>query len=106
MSKRFLSVLSAVAILIIAPAPRTNAADRPYLAAATDTAKWIRSTAVKTAHGTSWPAVHAEHRVRPKEVAAQTGWMQGAAGIGAWLLRLDAHQQNRQSSLRFPDLPF
>lgn len=50
--------------------------------------------------------VHAEHRVRPKELFAQTGWMQGAAGIGAWLLRLDAHQQNRPSPMRFPDLPF
>ena len=58
----------------------------------------------RDAKGLYW--VHAEHRVRPKEVFAQTGWMQGAAGIGAWLLRLDAHQQNRQSPMRFPDLPF
>lgn len=261
MSKGLLSASLVLALLLLTPAPRTIAADRPYLAAATDTARWIRSTAVKTPQGTYWPAtpgdggpaaqginptlysgtpgvvlfllelhrasgraddlqdarsgadhllatlddkpqsglytgvagvgfvlgevykatndaryrdgmrrsveilqrtavergagvewtpvtdiikfflhlhtltglkeylafsermtgqllaagtrdakglywVHAEHRVRPKDVFAQTGWMQGAAGIGAWLLRLDAHQQNRPSPMRFPDLPF
>jgi hypothetical protein len=39
-------------------------------------------------------------------VAAQTGWMQGASGIGGWLLRLDAFQQQREWPLRFPDSPF
>ena len=38
--------------------------------------------------GLRW--VQAEHRVRPELLVAQTGYMQGAAGIGMWLLRLDA----------------
>jgi len=34
--------------------------------------------------------IHAEHRVKPSLLSAQTGLMQGAAGIGIWLLRLSA----------------
>lgn len=51
--------------------------------------------------GLKW--THAEHRVRPDLLEAQTGIMQGAAGIGLWLLQLDAQQRN----LDFPyQLPF
>jgi len=50
--------------------------------------------------------VHAEHRVRPQDVFAQTGWMQGAAGIGAWFARLDGFEQKREPAVVFPDLPF
>jgi hypothetical protein len=39
-------------------------------------------------------------------VGAQTGWMQGAAGIGAWYLRLDAFEGGRKPSIRFPDSPW
>ncbi len=77
---------------------------KEYLAFSERMTAQLLAAGTRDAKGLYW--VHAEHRVRPKEVAAQTGWMQGAAGIGAWLLRLDAHQQNRQSPLRFPDLPF
>lgn len=38
--------------------------------------------------GLKW--MQAEHRVRPDELKAQTGYMQGAAGIGHWLL--DMHE--------------
>ncbi len=51
----------------MSPAPRTIAADRPYLAAATDTAKWIRSTAMKTEHGTHWPATPGSTVARHRE---------------------------------------
>ncbi|MHC4992439.1 MAG: lanthionine synthetase LanC family protein [Planctomycetota bacterium] len=53
------------------------------------------------ATGMKW--VHAEHRVRPEEVAAQTGFMQGAAGIGLALLKLDAQQTGRRFGTRLPD---
>jgi len=54
--------------------------------------------------GLRW--VQAEHRVRPELLIAQTGYMQGAAGIGMWLLRLDAAEQNRPAFVKFPDSPW
>jgi hypothetical protein len=54
--------------------------------------------------GTKW--IQAEHRVRPELLVAQTGYMQGAAGIGMWLLRLDAAERGRRMAVRFPDTPF
>jgi lantibiotic modifying enzyme len=49
--------------------------------------------------------VQAENRVSPLDVAAQTGWMQGAAGVGAMLLHLDAATRGdrRARSVVFPD---
>ncbi|MGI9012624.1 MAG: lanthionine synthetase LanC family protein [Phycisphaerales bacterium] len=46
---------------------------------------------------------HAEHRARPDFLQAQTGLMQGAAGIGLWLLRLDAHERGLPFHDRLPD---
>lgn len=77
---------------------------KEYLAFSERVTAQLLSAATRDDKGLYW--LHAEHRVRPKEVAAQTGWMQGAAGIGGWLLRLDAYQQKRQSPLKFPDSPF
>jgi len=54
--------------------------------------------------GLKW--VHAEHRVRPGDTAAQTGYMQGAAGIGMWLLRMDAYDRGVKPAITFPDSPF
>lgn len=54
--------------------------------------------------GARW--LQAEHRARPAELAAQTGWMQGAAGIGAWLLRLASFERGREVRIAFPDSPF
>jgi lantibiotic modifying enzyme len=54
--------------------------------------------------GLRW--VQAEHRVQPKLLIAQTGYMQGAAGIGMWLLRLDAAEKQRTPFVRFPDTPW
>jgi lantibiotic modifying enzyme len=75
-----------------------------YLAFAERMTAQLLKEGTRDAQGLRW--VHAEHRVRPQEVFAQTGWMQGASGIGAWLLRLDAHQQNRPSPLKLPDVPY
>jgi lantibiotic modifying enzyme len=54
--------------------------------------------------GLRW--VQAEHRVRPELLVAQTGYMQGAAGIGMWLLRLDAAGRGRKPFVKLPDTPF
>ena len=43
---------------------------------------------------------------RPDFLQAQTGYMQGAAGVGLWLLQLDAAQRGREFTLRFPDSPY
>ncbi|MEE8583718.1 MAG: lanthionine synthetase LanC family protein [Acidobacteriota bacterium] len=50
--------------------------------------------------------VQAEHRVSPELLAAQTGYMQGAAGIGMMLLHLDALTNKRGRPIVFPDSPF
>ncbi len=57
--------------------------------------------------GLRW--TQAEHRVKPELLIAQTGYNQGAAGIGIWLLHLDAFQQGRQGKkawITLPDSPF
>lgn len=50
--------------------------------------------------------VQAEHRVRPDFLVAQTGYMQGAAGIGMFLLRRDAASWGKRWEIIFPDSPF
>lgn len=57
-----------------------------YFEAAERCAKTILAKAVRDERGARW--IHAEHRVKPEEVVAQTGWMQGAAGIAAFLLEM------------------
>lgn len=64
----------------------------------------LLSRATKGETGIRW--VQAEHRSRPDFLQAQTGLMQGAAGIGLWLLRLDAHEQGLSPRINFPDTPF
>jgi lantibiotic modifying enzyme len=54
--------------------------------------------------GLKW--VQAEHRTRPELLIAQTGLMQGAAGIGLFLLHLDASERNRRVKTILPDTPF
>lgn len=54
-----------------------------------------RATKVKLSDGKDglkW--IQAEHRIRPDELKAQTGFMQGAAGVGQWLL--DMHELESQ----------
>ncbi len=59
-----------------------------------------------TREGDKLKWIQSEHRVRPKELAAQTGYAQGAAGIGMWLLKLDAAERGTNLRIRFPDSPF
>ena len=55
------------------------------------------------ADGLHW--VHAEHRTRPDLLIAQTGLMQGAAGIGLWLLQA-ANPGKADARLDWPDSPW
>jgi lantibiotic modifying enzyme len=50
--------------------------------------------------------VQAEHRVKPELLIAQTGLMQGAAGVGLAMLRLDGVEQKRARRIVLPDDPF
>jgi lantibiotic modifying enzyme len=52
----------------------------------------------------SWE--QAEHRSRPDFVEHQTGYMQGAAGIGSFLLHLATVNNDQSSKIALPDVPF
>jgi lantibiotic modifying enzyme len=78
--------------------------DAKYLAFAERMTADLLARATRDNRGTRW--VQAEHRVRPEQLIAQTGYMQGAAGVGMWLLRLDAQQRKRAPLVRFPDSPW
>ena len=49
---------------------------------------------------------HAEHRERPGFVQAQTGYMQGAAGIASFLMHLNSCLEGRPHKLALPDWDF
>lgn len=66
-----------------------------------------RSTPARTPDGAGRKWVQAEHRVRPELLVAQTGHMQGAAGIGKYLLHLDAMDQRGEGPrVVLPDDPW
>ncbi len=50
--------------------------------------------------------LQAEHRTRPDYLFAQTGYMQGAAGIGTFLFRLADADRPGVDRIVFPDTPF
>lgn len=54
--------------------------------------------------GCCWP--QAEHRERPKFIQAQTGYMQGAAGIGSFFIHLHTALAGNPVKIAFPDTPF
>ena len=47
----------------------------------------------------------ADRRIEPHNVVAQTGLMQGAAGVGLFLIHLDAACRYQKPLVRFPDEP-
>jgi lantibiotic modifying enzyme len=59
-----------------------------------------------TAEGDGLKWVQAEHRVRPELLVAQTGLMQGAAGVGLSMLHLDGARVGRKPLVVLPDDPF
>jgi lantibiotic modifying enzyme len=84
-----------------------TSADPRYLAEAQRIAADLkkRATVFRDAQGRiqcSWSS--AEHRVRPDFRQTQTGLMQGAAGIGLFLLQLGAVERNNDRFDLFEDL--
>jgi len=78
--------------------------ERPYLDFAKQVTANLLTRATREGDGLKW--IQAEHRVKPELLIAQTGYMQGAAGIGMLLLHLDAFEQGRAGGITFPDSPF
>jgi lantibiotic modifying enzyme len=54
--------------------------------------------------GLKW--IQAENRVSPNDVIAQTGYMQGAAGVGSLYLHIDGAARGRKPAIVWPDSPF
>ena len=66
-----------------------------------------RATTVDTPAGAGRKWTQAEHRVRPELLIAQTGHMQGAAGVGKYLLHMDAVEERREGPrVVLPDDPW
>ena len=78
--------------------------DHTYLEFSKRVAAQVLAKGTRSSNGLHW--IQAEHRVRPELLVAQTGYMQGASGIGMLLLHLDAFQRNKKQSIIFPDSPF
>ena len=60
----------------------------------------LMSRATRDGDALKW--VQAENRTQPENVVAQTGFMQGAAGVGMVLLHLDAAERNKKLGCDFP----
>jgi uncharacterized protein YyaL (SSP411 family) len=75
-----------------------------YLDFVKELTKQIIDKAIRDDSGMRW--VHAEHRSRPDFLQAQTNLMQGAAGIGLWLLRLREFERGQKPLVVMPDNPF
>ncbi len=83
---------------------RTTGAPR-HLEFARQVADNLRGRATADAGGLMW--IQAENRIQPEFLVAQTGYMQGAAGIGILLLHLDAAIRGSDySGIVFPDAPY
>jgi len=78
--------------------------DRTYLEFSKRVTAQLLTKATRDRDGLRW--IQAEHRVRPELLIAQTGYMQGAAGIGMLLLHLDGFQRGKKTPITFPDSPF
>jgi hypothetical protein len=78
--------------------------DRGHLEVAKRAATDILGRATEESGGLKW--IQAEHRVRPELLVAQTGHMQGAAGIGTFFLRLEAQAAGRKPRIMMPDSPW
>ena len=64
----------------------------------------LLARATSKGDGLKW--IQAEYRSKPELLAAQTGYMQGAAGIGMCLLHFDAFEQGKEPGIVLPDVPF
>jgi lantibiotic modifying enzyme len=64
------------------------------------------TTARATDDGDGMRWVQAENRIEPENLVAQTGFMQGAAGVGTFFLQLDALERGERWKFPQPDTPF
>ncbi len=64
-------------------------------------AEVIASASIAADVGHCWE--QAEHRARPSFVQRQTGYMQGAAGIGSFLVHLASSELGRPIRIPLPD---
>ncbi len=80
---------------------RGEAKHRPFVERL---AQDVLARATPAGGGLKW--VQAEHRVRPELLVAQTGLMQGAAGLGLFFLRVDAFDRGQSPGIELPDSPF
>ena len=78
--------------------------DPSYLAFARRCADDTLARATAEGDGLRW--VQAENRVSPTVMLAQTGLMQGAAGVGLSMLRLDGALRGRKPAIVLPDAPY
>jgi lantibiotic modifying enzyme len=78
--------------------------DKAYLEYVKRVTTNLLARAAKENTGIKW--IQAENRREPDVQLAQTGFMQGAAGIGMFLLRLDMAGTSRKPAVTFPDSPF
>jgi len=58
-----------------------------------------------TADGDGLKWIQAENRVSPNDVVAQTGYMQGAAGVGSFYLHARALAAGKPRAIAWPDSP-
>jgi len=64
-------------------------------------ADYLKNRAQADSGGLKW--IQAENRIEPDNVQAQTGLMQGAAGIGLYFIHLAELDGNAETTNRFPD---
>jgi lantibiotic modifying enzyme len=81
----------------------TATRESSYLAFAERVAAYLIARAETDATGMKW--TQAERRVEPDNIVAQTGLMQGAAGVGLFLVHLDQVSRGQNPLIRFPDEP-
>lgn len=79
------------------------ARDKSYLQFAERVAVYLIAKAERHANEMKW--TQADRRIEPYNVTAQTGLMQGAAGVGLFLVHLDQAYRHQKQSIRFPDEP-
>jgi lantibiotic modifying enzyme len=78
--------------------------DRAYRSFGKAMADDLLERGTRDENGLRW--VQAEHRIKPDLLIAQTGYMQGAAGIAVMLLHLDASERGRKKRITLPDCPY
>jgi lantibiotic modifying enzyme len=66
--------------------------------------EYLKSRAETDGAGLKW--VQAENRIEPDNLQAQTGLMQGAAGIGLFFIHLSELDGSAETANRFPDSPW